>query len=156
MDSSSTLSTERPGLASGARTLPLELSVVIPTFQERENVALLLEKLRSALSGIRWEAIFVDDHSPDGTAEALRSIALCDPQVRVIERVGRRGLSSACIEGLMSTAAPYIAVMDADLQHDETILPTMLSKIISEKLEVVVASRNMAGGSMGELASDRA
>jgi dolichol-phosphate mannosyltransferase len=151
-------SSDRPEPSSepSAKSMPIELAVVIPTYKERENVPHLLAKLRNTLIGIRWEAIFVDDHSPDGTADAIRAIALTDPQVRVIERVGRRGLSSACIEGMMSTAAPYIAVMDADLQHDETILPEMFRKISSEHLDVVVASRNMAGGSLGEFAADRA
>src|SRR5262249_40961858 len=121
----STTSAPSAGLASPATMRPLQLAVVIPTFKERENVAVLLEKLRRTLEGINWEAILVDDNAPDGTADAVRAISLSDRQVRVIERVGRRGLSSACIEGLMSTAAPYIAVMDADLQHDESILPEM-------------------------------
>jgi dolichol-phosphate mannosyltransferase len=136
--------------------LPLELAIVIPTYNETKNVPLLLEALRKTLEGIVWEAIFVDDHSPDGTADLLRSLSSRDRQVRAIERVGRRGLSSACIEGMMSTGAPYIAVMDADLQHDESILPQMLQKIRSENLDIVVASRNMPGGSLGELATERA
>jgi dolichol-phosphate mannosyltransferase len=135
---------------------PLELAVVIPTFKERENIPHLLNGLRAALHGVTWEAIFVDDHSPDGTADYIRSLGVTNPRVRVIERVGRRGLSSACVEGMMSTAAPYIAIMDADLQHDERILPDMLNKIRNEKLDVVVASRYMEGGSLGEFAATRA
>lgn len=134
----------------------LELAIVIPTFKERENILLLLNALRACLEGITWEAIFVDDHSPDGTADHVRSLSLTDPRVRLIERVGRRGLSSACVEGMLSTAAPYIAVMDADLQHDETILPEMLRKIRGEQLDVVVASRYMEGGSVGEFCVRRA
>jgi dolichol-phosphate mannosyltransferase len=157
MDQSSIAASPELGQDSSAGpSASLELAVVIPTFKERENVPVLLEKLRRVLAGIRWEAIFVDDNSPDGTADAVRSIGRTDPQVRVLERVGRRGLSSACIEGMMATSAPYIAVMDADLQHDETILPEMFRKVSSEKLDVVVASRNMAGGSMGEFSADRA
>jgi dolichol-phosphate mannosyltransferase len=136
-------------------TAPIELAVVIPTFNERQSVPLLLERLRSTLDGIAWEAIFVDDHSPDGTADYLRSIALTNPRIHVIERIGRRGLSSACIEGMMATAAPYVAVMDADLQHDESVLPLMFERIRSESLDVVVASRKMDGGSMGEFAHSR-
>lgn len=152
------MSTSSPGLIrSGVRqsSVPIELAVVIPTFKERESVPLLLEKLHSTLDGFEWEAIFVDDHSPDGTAEYLRSIAVTNPRIHVIERIGRRGLSSACIEGMMATAAPYIAVMDADLQHDESVLPAMLEKIKAENLDVVVASRKVAGGSMGEFAESR-
>jgi cellulose synthase/poly-beta-1,6-N-acetylglucosamine synthase-like glycosyltransferase len=95
---------------------PLELAVVIPTFNERDNVRPVLNKLANALTGIRYEAIFVDDDSQDGTADCVRAIARTDPYVRVLQRVRRRGLASACLEGMMATAAPYIAVMDADLQ----------------------------------------
>lgn len=137
------------------RTSPLELTVVVPSFNERPNVPLMLEKLQRALGSIEWEVIYVDDNSPDGTSNAVREFARYDRRVRVIERIGRRGLSSACIEGMMASAAPYIAVIDADLQHDESVLPTMLRRIESENLDVVVASRKIAGGSMGEFASER-
>jgi dolichol-phosphate mannosyltransferase len=133
----------------------LELSVVIPTYKERQNVAPLLAALEVALQGINWEVIFVDDHSPDHTADAIRALALVNPRVRIIERVGRRGLSSACIEGMMASPAPYLAVMDADMQHDETALPEMLRRLQSDNLNVVVASRRTAGGSMGEFAKKR-
>jgi dolichol-phosphate mannosyltransferase len=133
----------------------LELSVVIPTYRERQNVAPLLAALEAALQGINWEVIFVDDHSPDHTADAIRELALTNPRVRILERIGRRGLSSACIEGMMASAAPCLAVMDADMQHDETILPEMLRLLQSKKLDVVVGSRRTAGGSMGEFAEKR-
>src|SRR5215469_8946328 len=119
-------------------TASIELAVVIPTFKERESVPLLLERLRSTLDSIEWEAIFVDDHSPDGTADYLRSVAATNPRIHVIERIGRRGLSSACIEGMMATAAPYIAVMDADLQHDETILPKMLDLLRTQPFDLAI------------------
>jgi dolichol-phosphate mannosyltransferase len=138
-----------------AALLPLELAVVVPTFNERDNITLLINKLSAALQGIRYEVIFVDDDSPDGTAEWIRSIAQTNPRIRVIQRIQRRGLASACIEGMMSTAAPHIAVMDADLQHDESILPRMLRKLQSESLDVVVATRNAEGGSMGSFARHR-
>jgi dolichol-phosphate mannosyltransferase len=86
---------------------PVELAVVIPAYNERENVAPLLVALETALVGIEWEVIFVDDNSPDGTADTIRTIAIADRRVRVLERIGRRGLSSACIEGMLSTPAPY-------------------------------------------------
>jgi dolichol-phosphate mannosyltransferase len=76
----------------------LELSVVIPTYKERQNVAPLVASLEAALQGINWEVIFVDDHSPDHTADTIRELALTNPRVRILERIGRRGLSSACIE----------------------------------------------------------
>jgi dolichol-phosphate mannosyltransferase len=134
---------------------PLELSVVIPTYKERQNVAPLLTALEATLQGINWEVIFVDDHSPDHTADAIRARALFNPRIRVLERVGRRGLSSACIEGMMASPAPSLAVMDADMQHDETVLPEMLHLLQSGGLDVVVASRKTQGGSMGDFAKER-
>jgi len=134
---------------------PIELAVVIPTYNERENVGPLFAALERTLEGTEWEAIFVDDHSPDGTSEAIRELALTNRRVRVLERIGRRGLSSACIEGMLATAAQYIAVMDADLQHDESILPKMLESMKTENLDIVVASRKIEGGSMGEFSRAR-
>ena len=133
----------------------IELAVVIPTLNEAENVSVVIEGLNAALDGISWEAIFVDDDSQDGTAERLLAIAQQDPRIRVLRRVGRRGLASACIEGMLSTVAPYIAVMDGDLQHDENMLRVMLSQIRSQRLDLVVATRNSAGGSMGDFSSSR-
>jgi dolichol-phosphate mannosyltransferase len=141
--------------AGAPKTVLLELSVVIPTYKERQNVAPLIAALEAALQGVNWEVIFVDDHSPDHTADAVRALALSNPRVRIIERVGRRGLSSACIEGMMASPAPYLAVMDADMQHDETVLPEMLRLLQSDNLDIVVASRRAAGGSMGEFAQKR-
>ncbi len=132
------------------RCSPLDLAVVLPTFNERENIPLVIARLTEALRGLAWEAIFVDDDSPDGTAEVIAAHARWDSRIRVIHRIGRRGLSSACIEGMMATSAPVVAVMDADLQHDETILPKMLGRLRAESLDVVVGTRNSDGGSMGE------
>ena len=134
---------------------PLELAIVIPTFEERDNVWPILDRLVAALTGIQYEVIFVDDDSRDGTANCVREIARTSPNVRVLQRIFRRGLGSACIEGMMATAAPYIAVMDADLQHDERILPEMFAKLKADCLDVVVATRNATGGSMGEFAWHR-
>lgn len=133
----------------------VELAVVLPTFNERGNLEPVLTKLAAALAGISYEVLFVDDDSPDGTGAAARAIARENPRVRVLERIGRRGLSSACIEGMMATAAPYIAVMDADLQHDERILPAMLEKLKAGNLDLVAATRHIEGGSTGELAESR-
>jgi dolichol-phosphate mannosyltransferase len=134
---------------------PIELAVVLPTYNERENVPIVLAALDRALAGYAWEAIIVDDDSPDGTAEYVRGLASTNRRIRLLERIGRRGLSSACIEGMLTTSAPYIAVMDADLQHDEAILPKMLERIRNERLDLVVASRNLGGGSMGESSPGR-
>ena len=134
----------------------LDLAVVIPTFNEKANIATLVAHLDRALDGIAWEAIFVDDDSPDGTAEVARDLARVDRRVRVVQRIGRRGLSSACIEGMCATAAPVVAVIDGDLQHDETLLPAMLALLqADESLDLVVGSRFVAGGGTGEWDSDR-
>lgn len=125
----------------------VRLSVILPTYKERGNVEVLVARLDKALSGIAWEAIFVDDDSPDGTAEAAKTLAQKDPRVRCLKRVGRRGLAGACIEGILSSSAPYVAVMDADLQHDETILPKMLARLESDEADLVVGSRYVDGGS---------
>ena len=126
--------------AVAARRAP-ELSVVIPTLNERENILPLLERLDAALAGVDWEVIFVDDDLRDGTPDHVRSIARRDARVRCLHRIGRRGLSTACIEGIMASAAPYVAVMDADLQHDEAVLPRMLATLREEPYDIVVGSR---------------
>jgi len=126
---------------------PLELAVVLPTYNERKNLRPMVERLDKALAGIRWEAIYVDDNSPDGTADEARQIGLTDPRIRVIQRIGRRGLSSAAIEGMLSTAAPYVAVMDADHQHDPVLLPQMLAAVASGDYDIAVASRFAEGAS---------
>jgi dolichol-phosphate mannosyltransferase len=138
-----------------AATAP-ELTLVIPTLNEHANIAPLLEKLERALAGIRWEVIFVDDDSRDGTPEQVREIGRVDPRVRCLQRVGRRGLSTACIEGILASSSPYVAVMDADLQHDESILPAMLSALVDENYDLVVGSRYVAGGGLGQWDSTRA
>ncbi|HEU0066045.1 MAG TPA: glycosyltransferase family 2 protein [Sphingomonas sp.] len=134
----------------------LELAVVIPTFNERANVPVLIARLDQALGDLRWEAIFVDDDSPDGTADAARELARIDTRVRVIQRIGRRGLSSACIEGMCATAAPIVAVIDGDLQHDEALLPAMVAALEQDtRLDLVVGSRFVAGGGTGDWDRDR-
>ncbi|NBC35163.1 glycosyltransferase [Novosphingobium sp. FSY-8] len=130
--------------------MSLQLAVVMPTFNERKNLRSLVERLDKALTGIVWEAIFVDDNSPDGTADEARALSLTDPRVRVIERIGRRGLSSAAIEGMCATAAPVVAVMDADHQHDPNLLPGMLAAIESGHYDVAYASRFAEGASTEE------
>jgi len=133
----------------------LDVAVVLPTFNERENVGEVIGRLSKVMAGLDWELIFVDDDSPDGTAEVVRGFAVQDRRIRLVQRIGRRGLSSACIEGILATSANCIAVMDADLQHDESILPKMLEKLGSESLDIVVGTRNAEGGSMGEFSAQR-
>src|SRR5438552_16956596 len=134
----------------------LLLSVVVPTFNERDNVTKLFHKLEATLAGIAWEVIFVDDNSPDGTWEVVRGLARRDSRVRCIRRIGRRGLSGACIEGILAASAPYAAVIDADLQHDETQLPKMVGLLQGGEAELVVGSRYIEGGSADSFDKQRA
>jgi len=122
-----------------------ELSIVIPTFNEADNVALIVTRVAAALPDTRWEIIFVDDDSPDGTAAMVRKIALTDARVRCLRRIGRRGLAGACIEGMLASSAAAVAVMDGDLQHDETLLPRMLESI-EQGADLAVGTRFAVGG----------
>lgn len=132
-----------------------ELTVVIPVLNERGNIDPLLERLDVALGKTQWEAIFVDDDSTDGTTAHLRRLAQSRPNVRVFQRIGRRGLSSACVEGMLASSSPFLAVIDADLQHDETRLPEMLATLKAENLDVVVGSRFVAGADIGDFTRNR-
>ena len=132
-----------------------ELAIVIPTFNERDNIERLHAGLARVLDGCNWEALFVDDDSPDQTAAVVRALALQDARVRCLSRLGRRGLASACIEGVLATTAPIICILDADLQHDESIIPLMLKRLRGEGLDLVVATRYADSGSMGDLAPVR-
>ena len=122
------------------------LSVVVPCFKERENVRPLVASLDRALSGRSWEIIFVDDDSPDGTAAEIRALASVDRRVRGLRRIGRRGLSSAVIEGVLASSAEIIAVMDGDLQHDETRLGFMADAVAEGRCDIAVGSRHVRGG----------
>jgi dolichol-phosphate mannosyltransferase len=145
----------RPGQGTQAVVTP-ELSVVVPTFNERDNVIALFRKLETALAGRAWEVIYVDDNSPDGTWDVVRALARQDSRVRCIRRIGRRGLSGACIEGILASSAPCAAVIDADLQHDETQLPKMLALLQGGEADLVVGSRYVEGGSADSFDKQRA
>lgn len=139
--------------ASKAKAEPLtsgavapELTVVVPTFNERGNVVEMVRLLRDALDGVAWEVLFVDDDSPDGTADLAKSLTGLDPRVRCIRRVGRRGLAGAVIEGWLAASSPFVAVIDGDLQHDETLLPKMLERLKADDADLVIASRYVEGG----------
>ncbi len=141
----------RPAASGG-----VGLSVVVPTFNEARNVSEMVRRLDACLAGISWEVIFVDDNSPDSTAEVVRGIAAQDRRVRCLQRLGRRGLSSACIEGFLSSSAPYVAVIDGDGQHDETLLPDMLQALRGGGVDIVVGSRYAPGGGVGDWQGKRA
>lgn len=155
---------ERPRSASCSRalhppTIPARpapiLSVVIPTFNESSNVPIVIERVAAALAKIDWEIIFVDDDSPDSTSAVAKGLGEADGRVRCIRRVGRRGLAGACIEGALSSQARYVAVMDADLQHDERLLPRMLKVLGQDQADLVIASRYVDGGATTGLSSSR-
>jgi dolichol-phosphate mannosyltransferase len=132
--------------------MSLALTVVVPCYNERANIAPMVASLDKALTGINWEVVFVDDDSPDGTTTEARRIAQEDPRVRCIRRVGRRGLSSAVIEGALSSSAEHVAVIDGDLQHDETRLPLML-QAVQNGADMAVGSRHIEGGDSAGLSS---
>ncbi|NIQ30740.1 MAG: glycosyltransferase, partial [Acidobacteria bacterium] len=129
---------------------------VIPTFNEQENIDPVYRAVERVLDGIDWEIIFVDDSSADATVDNVLRLSEGDPRVRLIRRIGRRGLASACIEGMLASTADYVAVMDADLQHDESLLPRMLERLEADPgLDLVVGSRYCRGASTGSLARER-
>ena len=132
-----------------------ELSIIVPTYNERKNLLPFMTSLASALPGIDYEAIVVDDDSMDSTAAAARSLAQHDRRIRVIQRIGRRGLASAAVEGLLAASSPFLLVMDADLQHDERVLPAMLAKLQSGQHDLVAATRYVEGGSADSFSSGR-
>ncbi len=130
---------------------PAVLAVVVPTFNERDNIEEVVRRVGRVLEGLAWEIIFVDDDSPDGTAELAGRLGQLDARVRCIRRIGRRGLASACIEGICSTHCEYVAVMDADLQHDEGLLREMFERTRRDGLDLVIGSRFVGEGSYGEM-----
>jgi dolichol-phosphate mannosyltransferase len=140
----------------GAGKAVPDLAIVIPTLNEHANIAPLVARLRATLGTLAWEVIFVDDDSCDGTVEEIESICRQDQRFRCIRRIGRRGLSSAVVEGIQSTFAPFAAVMDADLQHDETKLVLMLEELQQGRADLVVGSRYMQDGGIGAWDDKRA
>jgi dolichol-phosphate mannosyltransferase len=140
-------SAQRP---SEAHAPALELAVVVPTLNERDNIAPLVRAIKDALNGHAYEIIVVDDNSPDGTADAVRELGRKDIRVRCIQRFGRRGLGSAFLEGALSTVAPVVALIDGDKPHDEKLLPAKLETLRSEDHDVVIGSRDMEQGGFGD------
>jgi dolichol-phosphate mannosyltransferase len=141
--------------AARSLRLPAEVAIVVPTFNEVANIEPLVAAIDRALPDRSWEVVFVDDDSPDGTAARVRELAQRDARVRIVHRHGRRGLSSACVEGIMATAAPQVAVMDGDMQHDEAILGSMLRRLDLGDVDLVVGSRYVEGGGMGQWSQRR-
>ncbi len=149
------LTTLRVASENAALVPAPELTVVVPAYNECENIPLVVDLLRETLKDVIWEVIFVDDNSPDGTAAAVRAIGEQDCRVRCIRRIGRRGLAGACLEGMLASQARYVAVLDADLQHDETLLSAMLETLRHGNADLVVASRHVEDGSDAGLSGFR-
>jgi dolichol-phosphate mannosyltransferase len=139
-------------VASDLRAAPrgAEVSVIVPIFNERDNLTTLTERIAYSLRDTAWEIIFVDDDSPDHSADLARELSARDSRIRCIQRINRRGLSSACVEGMLSSSAAYLAVIDGDLQHDERLLPQMLAVLKQGDFDIVIGSRFAPGGGTGE------
>ena len=133
----------------------MKISIIVPTYNEKDNIEKLITSISVVLEKFDYEIVFVDDDSPDGTATKVKSISKENKRIRCIHRIGRRGLSSAVIEGALSSSSEFIAVIDGDLQHDETKLPLMIQKIEKENLDIVVASRFYEGGDANVLSFHR-
>src|ERR1700730_3584696 len=97
------------------------ISIVAPTFNERQNIRPLVAGITEVMQGALWELIIVDDDSPDGTGHEALALAFEGGSIRCLRRLGRRGLASAFVEGALVSSADFIAVIDADMQHDENI-----------------------------------
>ncbi|GBQ27625.1 glycosyltransferase [Gluconacetobacter sacchari] len=141
------------GPACEAGATAADVSIVVPCYNERANVRPMVAALSQALAGREWEVIFVDDNSPDGTIDEVRALAEQDGRVRGVLRVGRRGLSSAVIEGVLSSSARIVAVMDGDMQHDESCLGQLIDAVARDGYDIAVGSRHVAGGDNAGLAS---
>src|SRR4051794_5179207 len=137
-----------------AQSIPV-LAIVVPTLNEAANIEALLTKIESALAGVRWEIIFVDDDSEDRTRDIIQQRCRIDPRVRLVHRIGRRGLSSAVVEGILSSSTRYVAVIDADMQHDERLLRPMLDAIQGGECDLAVGTRYASEGGVGDWAERR-
>ena len=121
-----------------------ELSLIVPTYCESQNIATLIERVHQSLSGYSYELVVVDDNSPDGTSEIANSLSQQYP-VRVITRRNERGLASAVVEGFKQARGEILGVIDADLQHPPEVVPELLENVRSGA-DVVIASRYVEGG----------
>jgi dolichol-phosphate mannosyltransferase len=126
-----------------------EVSIVIPTYNERANIAALVAAIDRAMIGIAWEVIIVDDDSPDRTWAEVARLAAYEPRLRCLRRVGRRGLASAVVEGALTASGDCVAVMDADFQHDESKLPAMYAALTQGGADLVVGTRYAGDGGVG-------
>jgi dolichol-phosphate mannosyltransferase len=147
---------DHPDSAAVSVTAAPEITIVVPTLNERANIPILVARLQRLMAGIHWEVVFVDDNSTDGTAAVARTIGEADSRVRCIRRIGRRGLAGALLEGMLASQARYVAALDADLQHDEGLLVAMAERLRQGDVDLVVASRYMEGNATAGFDSHRA
>jgi dolichol-phosphate mannosyltransferase len=147
---------DHPDSAAVSVTAAPEITIVVPTLNERANIPILVARLQRLLAGIHCEVVFVDDNSTDGTAAIARTIGEADSRVRCIRRIGRRGLAGALLEGMLASQARYVAALDADLQHDEGLLVAMVERLRQGDVDLVVASRYMEGNATAGFDSHRA
>lgn len=131
------------------------LSIIVPVLNEAENIPILVENISKTLNGLDWEVVFVDDDSKDASREVLLALSKSNYRIRFITRIGRRGLSTAVIEGALTCSKDLIAVMDGDLQHDESLLPKMLDCFTKDTADVVIGSRFLESSSLGEFSNKR-
>jgi dolichol-phosphate mannosyltransferase len=126
------------------------VSIIVPTYQESANVPILFERVKVALDGLPWEMIVVDDDSPDGTSNVAFGLAAKDRRLRCLRRVNRSGLAGAVIEGWMASSADFVAVIDGDLQHDESFLRLMHQILAEGRGDLVIGTRlrKQSGGSL--------
>ena len=132
-----------------------DLSIILPTYNEAANLPILVERLREALATLRYEIIIVDDNSPDGTYRVAQELAAEKNNITVLRRVTERGLSSAVLAGMAVAGGRVFVTMDADLQHDETIIPKMYAAVAEEGYDMAVGSREAEGGSYGSWSKRR-
>lgn len=122
----------------------IELSLIAPTYNERENLVPLVETVHKVLAQYHYELVIVDDNSPDGTADLARSLSTQYP-LKVIVRTSERGLASAVVRGFNEASGRVLCVIDADLQHPPEAIPDLL-KAIDSGADVAIASRYIPGG----------
>ncbi|MDH5441458.1 MAG: glycosyltransferase, partial [Candidatus Bathyarchaeota archaeon] len=124
------------------------LSIIVPTYNERENISALIDRIESSLASLEFEIIIVDDNSPDRTAEFAEELNKAYGNIKVVKRDGKFGLSSAVLDGFERAGASILAVLDADLQHPPELLPKIYEKILSG-YDIAIASRYVTGSAIG-------
>ena len=145
----------RPARYDRRKPSPPTVSVIVPTYNECENIPVLLERLTDVLADFDYEIVVVDDDSPDGTWRVVEELATTNRRIRVLRRRGRRGLSAAVVEGMVVAQGTVLAVIDADLQHDETVLPQIISAVLDDEVDLCLGSRQAPGGSYGRFGPTR-